>query len=198
VRTARRSPASPPSRTWLTRSVRHVARRCPGRSRSSATARERSSPSRWRAGSPGEQGRGPAHLFVSGRPAPPRHRHHNLRRAGDPALIAELASLGGTDPRILRDSEVLELIVRVMRGDYTASETYRFAAGPPLSCDLTAMTGDRDWLTTIEEAAAWSAQTTGAFHLRVYPGGHFSLDDCRAQVLEVIWSSLAGNAASPR
>jgi pyochelin biosynthesis protein PchC len=144
-----------------------------------------------------EDGRGPAHLFVSGRPAPPRHRHHNLHRAGNPAFIAELASLGGTDPRILQDSEVLELILPAMRGDYTASETYRFEPGPPLSCDITAMTGDHDALNTTAEAAAWSAHTTGAFTLRVYPGGHFYLDDCRAQVLEMISSSLAGSAASP-
>jgi pyochelin biosynthesis protein PchC len=144
-----------------------------------------------------EQGRGPAHLFVSGRPAPPRHRRHDLHRAGNPALIAELASLGGTDPRILQDSEALELILPAMRGDYTASETYRFAPGPPLSCDITAMTGDRDALNTAAEAAAWSAHTTGAFQLRVYPGGHFYLDDCRTQVLEMISSALAGSAASP-
>jgi surfactin synthase thioesterase subunit len=144
-----------------------------------------------------EEGRGPTHLFVSSRSAPPRHRHRNLHRAGNPALIAELRSLGGTDPRILQDSEVLELILPVMRGDYTASETYRFEPGPPLSCDITAMTGDRDSLNTREEAAAWSAHTTGAFNLRVYPGGHFYLDDCRARVLEVISSSLAGSAASP-
>ena len=112
-------------------------------------------------------------------------------------MIAELRSLGGTDPRILQDSEVLELILPVMRGDYTASETYRFEPGPPLSCDITAMTGDRDALNTTEDAAAWSAHTTGAFQLRVYPGGHFYLDDCRAQVLEVISSALAGSAASP-
>jgi pyochelin biosynthesis protein PchC len=144
-----------------------------------------------------EQGLGPAHLFVSGRPAPPRHRHRNLHRAGNPALIAELRSLGGTDPRILQDSEVLELILPTMRADYTASETYRFEPGPPLSCDITAMTGNRDSLNTTEEAAAWSAHTTGAFDLRVYPGGHFYLDDCQARVLEVISSSLAGSAASP-
>ena len=143
-----------------------------------------------------EKGRGPAHLFVSGRSAPPRHRHHNLHRAGNPAFIAELASLGGTDPRILQDSEVLELILPTMRGDYTASETYQFEPGPPLSCDITAMTGDRDSQNTIAEAAAWSGHTTGAFNLRVYPGGHFYLDGCRARVLEVISSSLAGSAAS--
>jgi pyochelin biosynthesis protein PchC len=144
-----------------------------------------------------EEGRGLAHLFVSGRPGPPRHRHRNLRLAGNPALIAELRSLGGTDPRILQDSEVLELILPTMRADYTASETYQFEPGPPLSCDITAMTGDRDSENTTVEAAAWSAHTTGAFNLQVYPGGHFYLDDCRARVLEVISSSLAGSAASP-
>jgi surfactin synthase thioesterase subunit len=144
-----------------------------------------------------DEGRGPAHLFVSGRAAPPRHHHQNLHRAGNPALIAELRSLGGTDPRILQDGEVLELILPTMRADYTASETYRFEPGPPLSCDITAMTGDRDSQNTIAEAAAWSGHTTGAFNLRVYPGGHFYLDDCRARVLEVISSSLAGSTASP-
>ena len=142
-----------------------------------------------------EQGRGPAHLFVSGRPAPPRHRNRDLHRAGTPAFIAELRSLGGTDPRILQDSEVLELILPMMRADYKASETYRFEPGPPLSCDITAMAGDRDWLNTIEDAAAWSTHTTGAFDLQVYPGGHFYLDGCRARVLEVISSSLAASDA---
>ena len=144
-----------------------------------------------------EEGRGPAHLFVSGRAAPPRRQHRNLHRAGNPALIAELSSLGGTDPRILQSSEMLELILSAMRADYTASETYRFEPGLPLSCDITAMTGDRDGLNTIEDAAAWSAHTTGAVNVRVYPGGHFYLDDCRAQVLEVISSSLAASAARP-
>jgi pyochelin biosynthesis protein PchC len=59
------------------------------------------------------------------------------------------------------------------------------------------MTGDRDALNTTADAAAWAAHTTGAFTLRVYPGGHFYLDHCRAQVLEMISSSLAGTAASP-
>ena len=144
-----------------------------------------------------EEGRGPAHLFLSGRPAPPRHRHRNLRLAPESVLIAELRSLGGTDPRILQDSEMLELILSAIRADYTASETYQFEPGPALSCGITAMTGDRDLRNSIEDTAAWSAHTTGAFDLRVYPGGHFYLDDCRTPVLEVISSSLAGSASSP-
>jgi surfactin synthase thioesterase subunit len=143
-----------------------------------------------------QAGRGPAHLFVSGRAAPPRQRQRNLHRAGIPALIAELRSLGATDPRILDDSEVLELILPTVLADYTASETYQFEPGPPLSCDITAMIGDHDWMNTPGDAAGWSAHTTGAFSLQVYPGGHFYLDDCRARVLEVISSSLAPSASA--
>lgn len=141
------------------------------------------------------EGRGPVHLFVSGRPAPPRRRDRNLHKAGAPALIAELRSLGATDPRILQDNEALELILPMMRADYMASETYHFEPGQPLSCDITAMTGDRDLKNTTEDATAWSAHTTGGFDVRVYPGGHFYLDDCRALVLETIASSLAASTA---
>lgn len=144
-----------------------------------------------------EGGRGPAHLFVSGRQAPPLQRHKNLHLAGAPALLAELRSLGGTDPRILEDREALDLILPTMLADYTASETYRFEPGPPLSCDITAMVGDRDWPTPAKDAALWSAYTTGAFSLQIYPGGHFYLDDCLTPVLELISSTLAETPPAP-
>ena len=137
-----------------------------------------------------QEGREPAHLFVSGRAAPPRRHRQELHQAGNSAFVAKLRSLGGTDPRILQDSQALELILPTMRADYTASETYRFEPGAPLSCDITAMIGNRDRESTIAETAEWSAHTTGAFNLRVYAGGHFYLDDCRAHVLEVISSTL--------
>ena len=59
------------------------------------------------------------------------------------------------------------------------------------------MTGDRDSLNSTADAAEWTAHTTGAFRVQVYPGGHFYLNDCRARVLEMISSSLAASAATP-
>ena len=103
----------------------------------------------------------------------------------------------GTDPGIRGDSEALGLSLPGVRPDYTASEPYRSGRGPRLARDITAMTGDHDWLNTTGDAAGWSAHPTGAFNLQVYPGGHFYLDDCRARVLEAISSSLAASAASP-
>jgi surfactin synthase thioesterase subunit len=138
-----------------------------------------------------EGGGGPAHLFVSGRRAPSRHRHEELHRASTPALIAELRSLGGTDPRVLDDPELLNMALPTVRADYTAIETYRFGSAPPLSCAITALLGDQDPKTDIGEATAWSEHTTGEFDLRVYPGGHFYLNDCRPGVLDLLSSSLS-------
>jgi surfactin synthase thioesterase subunit len=143
-----------------------------------------------------EQGAGPAHLFVSGRRAPSRFRHEELHRASTSAFIAEMRALGGTDPRILADQELLDMVLPTIRGDYTAIETYRYEPAPPLSCDITAMVGDSDPKASVDDAAAWSEHTLGRFDLRVFPGGHFYLEDCQAGVLDVVTSVLSSALSS--
>lgn len=139
-----------------------------------------------------EEGVAPAHLFVSGRRAPSVARHEELHRASTSALVAEMRALGGTDPRILADEELLDLVLPTVRADYTAIETYRFDSAPPLSCGITAMIGDGDPKASVDDTAAWSRHTLGRFDLRIFPGDHFYLEGCRAGVLDVISSTLSG------
>ncbi|MFF9765952.1 thioesterase II family protein [Streptomyces sp. NPDC014636] len=139
-----------------------------------------------------EEGVAPAHLFVSGRRAPSRPGHEQLHRASTAALVAHMCALGGTDPRVLADEELLALVLPTIRADYTAIETYRFDSAPPLPCDVTAMVGDTDPAAPVADVAAWSQHTLGRFDLRIFPGGHFYLEECRAGVLDVISSVLSG------
>ncbi|WP_411102577.1 thioesterase II family protein [Streptomyces sp. cmx-4-9] len=138
---------------------------------------------------------GPVHLFASGRRAPSRHRDEDVHRRGDAALIAEMVALGGTDPRLLDDAEVLRMVLPAVRGDYTAVETYRYRPGPDLICPVTALTGDADPRTTIEEARAWSQHTTGAFDLQVYQGGHFFLSSRADEVIGMLRTHFAAATA---
>lgn len=140
---------------------------------------------------------GPAHLFLSGRRAPSRHRHEQLHRAGTAAFIEEMRALGGTDPRVLADPELLDLVLPTIRADYTAIETYRFDSAPPLSCDITALVGEDDPKAGVDDAAAWAQHTLGRFDLRIFPGGHFYLDDCRAGVLDAVSSVLGDRRRTP-
>nr|WP_232425068.1 alpha/beta fold hydrolase [Pseudofrankia inefficax] len=130
-------------------------------------------------------------LFASARRAPSRHRPSFVHLRGDAELAAEIARLGGTDGRLLADDEVFRMILPAVRSDYKAVETYRWAPGPKLSCAIAAFVGDADLSTTVDEARAWAGHTAGDFDLRVFPGGHFYLDEHRTDVVAAITSRLA-------
>ncbi|WP_433348943.1 thioesterase II family protein [Micromonospora sp. CA-111912] len=135
-----------------------------------------------------------AHLFASGRRAPSCPRDETVHLLDDEGLLADMRQLSGTNAAILGDQELLRAALPAIRSDYRAAETYTYRPGPPLSCPITAFTGDNDPKTTVDEARAWSTHTTGSFDLKVYPGGHFFLADQQAAVLRAISTALASPA----
>jgi len=133
-------------------------------------------------------------LFVSGRRGPSAHRDECFHRLDDPSLVAELRRLNGTDSAILGDAEMLGMILPAVRGDLTAIETYRCAAGSTVGCPITVLVGDDDPRTTVDEARSWAGHTTGGSELFVLPGGHFYLVRRGAEVIDIV----AARLESPR
>ncbi|GGS12929.1 oleoyl-ACP hydrolase [Streptomyces humidus] len=132
------------------------------------------------------EGSGPLRLFASGRRAPSRHRDENVHLRDDDGVIAEIKSMSGTDDRLLGDEELIRMILPALRGDYRAVETYRCAPGATVDCPVTALVGDIDPKTSIDEARDWEKHTTADFDLQVFPGGHFYLNSRSADVLKVL------------
>ncbi|MFE6857332.1 thioesterase II family protein [Nocardia sp. NPDC057668] len=124
-------------------------------------------------------GRTPAHLFVSGRPAPAYEESGRVHRGTDSDLIGVLERLAN-DPasvRILRDEPGLaELVLPAVRADYTAIETYRHEPGDRLNCPITTLVSTADPTVTVEQAGEWANYTTASFDLVTFPGAHFYLD----------------------
>jgi surfactin synthase thioesterase subunit len=135
-------------------------------------------------------GEGPAWLFVSGRSAPSRQRREDVHLGDDADLLTELYRAGGTDRRVLQNLELRAAVLPTIRNDYRAIESYVHSPGPPLNCPVTTLVGDTDGKTTVDEASAWSAHTTGEFDLRVFEGGHFYLDAHRSEVCDTIRAAL--------
>ncbi|GHE68727.1 thioesterase II family protein [Streptomyces capitiformicae] len=136
----------------------------------------------------------PVRLFVSGRRAPSRHRDENVHLRDDDGVIAEVKALSGTDDRLLGDDELLRMILPALRGDYRAVETYRCPPGVTVDIPVTALVGDSDAKTTIDEARDWEKHTTADFDLRIFPGGHFYLNDRAADVLNVLDEHFAARS----
>jgi surfactin synthase thioesterase subunit len=122
-------------------------------------------------------GKPPAALIVSARTAPARNVDHGVHRLPDAGVVAELAKLNGTSGVLLDDVELLSMILPAIRADYRAVETYHCAPGVTVPCPIVAMSGDADPKTSIADARAWAAHTTSDFELKVFPGGHFYLQD---------------------
>ncbi|WP_405630459.1 alpha/beta fold hydrolase [Streptomyces sp. NBC_00016] len=131
----------------------------------------------------------PVALIVSGRPAPSRIRRTTAHQLPEDALAEQVMSLGGMDSELLDHPELRSLLLPLIRGDYQASETYRFGGGPALHCPVVAFTGDDDPLTPVADARVWAEHTTGAFRLHVLSGGHFFLNDHWAAVARTVRSS---------
>lgn len=132
----------------------------------------------------------PLMLFPSARPAPSRVRPGGVNYGDDAAVIRSITRLGGTDPRLLSDPGLLEMILPATRADYQAIETYRCQPGATVGVPLRVTIGDDDPAVTEAEAHAWHEHTTGHFDLAVLPGGHFYLTDQLEVVAERIRSGL--------
>ena len=136
-------------------------------------------------------GRGIDHLFVSGRRGPAVNRVEDVHLRDDQGILDEVRAMSGTDNAILEDDELLELVLPALRGDYRAVETYRGEPDALVDCPITALTGDRDPRTPVDEARAWKSHTSAAFDLRVFEGGHFFLSSRPAEVIGVLSDHFA-------
>jgi surfactin synthase thioesterase subunit len=135
-------------------------------------------------------GRPPLALFASACRAPSLVQDEGLHLADDDRLVEELGRMGGTEAELLRDEEMLALLLPSLRGDTTAIETYRAGEDAVLDIPVTALVGDQDARVGVADAEAWRHHTRAAFACHVFPGGHFYLAEQAARVAAHVASRL--------
>jgi medium-chain acyl-[acyl-carrier-protein] hydrolase len=131
--------------------------------------------------------REPIHLFVSGSRAPQRPRlTARMHDATDGDFVAALRLLGTVPQEVLRNEELLELVLPALRADFRIYETYAYLPGDPLGCPISIFGGERDHLVGYDDLSAWRGLTTGGSSLRLFPGGHFFVRNARNGVLSAV------------
>jgi surfactin synthase thioesterase subunit len=139
----------------------------------------------------------PAHLFVSAFRAPllPDSRPP-IHALPDTALRADLLRLQGTPLEVLHDSELLQVFLPVLRADLRICESYRYRPEAPLSFAITCLSGMHDRRVSRIQMVGWKRHTSGAFRLRLFPGGHFYLFENPEPVLDAVSEDLR-NSGTP-
>jgi surfactin synthase thioesterase subunit len=128
----------------------------------------------------------PRHLIVSARriPSAPLGRAP-ISALPDAEFLAEIDRVyGGVPAAVLKEHDLMEMLLPALRADMQAYEHYTCAAdSTPLACPITAFYGTADKTCGAEDAARWRSFTTGQFVLTEFVGPHLFLQTRQAEVL---------------
>lgn len=128
----------------------------------------------------------PVRLFASGFRAPhipdPEPPIHHLPEA---EFVEEVRRFDGTPEAVLHNAELMQLMLPILRADFTITETYVYTDAPPLDCPISAFGGLQDRVVSQALITPWSAHTSSSFTLHMFPGNHFFLHSARPLVM---WS----------
>lgn len=131
-------------------------------------------------------------LIVSGRRAPQISSQdpptYNLP---DAEFTEELRRLNGTPQAVLDHPELMQLMLGIIRADFTLTQTYKYAPGPKLNCPLSVFGGLEDTDVTREHLEAWCELTNNVCSLRMFEGDHFFMQTNEKSVLRVVNEHLA-------
>lgn len=134
----------------------------------------------------------PMHLFVSGCSAPQiKERKEEYSKLSNNEFLQVVQKYGGIPNEVLQHTELLELMLPVLRADFSLFESYHYVEEAALDFPITAFGGLEDGETPQENLAAWKTQTVKAFRLRMFQGGHFYLQAAQSQLLDEIARDLA-------
>jgi len=139
-----------------------------------------------------ELGHPPNHLFVSAQRGPqlPYPAKPIYALPENEFLAGVLARYENIPRQILDQKDLMAVLLRTLRADFTLTEAYRYRAMNPLACPITAFGGIDDKHVSRELLETWGAETTNRFRLHLLPGGHFFPQESREVLLSLIRANL--------
>ncbi len=116
-------------------------------------------------------------------------------------FITWLERFGGTPEASLRNAELMELLVPMLRTELKAAYTYHRDPVVRLECDVSVFGGARDEMVLPRELPGWQEHFLERMDFRLFDGGHFFMDHDKEQVVSAICASIglsrSGTSLSP-
>lgn len=104
-------------------------------------------------------------------------------------LWERVAAMGGLPDDIAASAEFLRYYEPILRADLTALETWTPGPMEPLAAPISVFLGEADMVSE-PQGLEWRRLTSGAFRLRLFPGGHFYLQEHWRDLAEHISQTL--------
>lgn len=133
----------------------------------------------------------PRHLIASGCDAP-RYRESSPRihRLSDEDFLEKLQEYNGTPVEVLQHRELMQLLLPIIRADFSVVEEYSYRPGKLLGIPLTVYAGTRDDHEMPEQVSGWSEETVSVCNVEWFDGDHFFINSHRNEVVASINATL--------
>jgi medium-chain acyl-[acyl-carrier-protein] hydrolase len=133
----------------------------------------------------------PVALVASGRNAPHLPpRDPLMHPLPHDQFVERLRRFEGTPAAVLEHEELMEMLIPLLRDDFAVNEAYTHRPEAPLDLPLLAMGGTDDEEATPAGVGEWAGYTTGPFDLKIYPGGHFFLNQLAGDVTRAVREAI--------
>ena len=133
----------------------------------------------------------PAQLFISGRQSPNRKPlRAPISHLSDAEFIEQLKSYNTTPREIFENREILELLLPMLKADFSMAENYQHQIGSKVNAPITALASKGDIWLSPESISDWSKKTFGPFSSHWFEGGHLYLNQETEALVKYIQEKL--------
>jgi len=135
----------------------------------------------------------PVHFIASGGRGP--HLADNEDPTiglSDSAFVAKLRELEGTPEEVLNNSELMELLLPLIRAEFALSERYQYQGNAQFDVPLSIFGGVEDDGVSKERLLSWQQHFSNEGKLHMFPGGHFFVESEQRLVTEKINQIVRG------
>lgn len=106
-------------------------------------------------------------------------------------FIEELKTYGATPQALIDDEETMDLLLPMIRADFSIHERYTYYQDQPLACPIMVHGGKDDCKVSSNDLKEWKLYTASSFSYTEHEGGHFFLMENRNSLLNSINIQLA-------
>jgi hypothetical protein len=106
--------------------------------------------------------------------------------------VDRLVTLGGIPADVAAEPELLELLLPMLRADFSWLDAYRFVPDEPLPVPVIGFAGANDAAVSIMDMVGWTRHTIAGVYLDTLPGGHFFPTERLPHLADAIRTRLRG------
>lgn len=140
-------------------------------------------------------------LLIGAQKAPiPRKPKKKRHLISNERIIEELKVLGGTSMEVLENKRFMDYYLKIFRADIAIVDNYMRDTGYRIPIPLHIFGSVNDPEVSLDQLYGWKTYSKDYFQLKLYPGGHFFLEDYHKLLINDvngILENLMGEGVKP-